>query len=144
MQCLWLTLADSEPATNGQHLLEGIDQDGLQCRRFAHGDRRLVRPENLWSSADARGIATANTDRVHGRPVQLLQHALLLRQPSAASYRARIRCRARVAELGGQEGEALLSHAKKLRPATFHSSERVKQSAAAASCDRADQAQAPR
>jgi hypothetical protein len=112
MQCLWLTLADSEPATNG-HLLEGIDRDGLQCRLFAHGDRHLARPENLWSSADARGIATANTDRVHGRPVQPLQHALLLWQPSAASYRARIKCRARVAELGGQEGEALLTHAKK-------------------------------
>jgi hypothetical protein len=54
-------------------------------------------------------------------------------------------------ELGGQGGEAyhywrlsLSTHSKKLRPPTFHSSERVKQSAAAASSDRADQARAPR
>ncbi len=40
MKCLWITLADPEPATNGQLIYsKGANRSGLRCWRLSHGDR---------------------------------------------------------------------------------------------------------
>jgi glycosyltransferase involved in cell wall biosynthesis len=57
MQCLWITLADPEPATNGQliyskGLIEAACRAGASVTVIG-----LVRPEQLRLSADPRGIA---------------------------------------------------------------------------------------
>jgi glycosyltransferase involved in cell wall biosynthesis len=80
MQCLWLTLADPEPATNGQliyskGLIEAACRAGASLTVIG-----LARPENPRASVDPRGIDW----RLADEPRIFVRRRLLSRDPTVA------------------------------------------------------------
>jgi polysaccharide biosynthesis protein PslH len=99
MQCLWLTLADPEPATNGQliyskGLIEAACRAGAALTVIG-----LARPENPRPSVDPRGI---DWRLAHGRPKSAARR-LLSRYPM-------------VTQRGSPEMERMLEYALAERP----------------------------
>ena len=94
MQCLWLTLADPEPATNGQliyskGLIEAACQAGASLTVIG-----LARPENPRASVDPHGIDW----RLVGERRKSVGRRLLSRDPN-------------VAQRGSPEMRRMLEHA---------------------------------
>src|SRR5260370_42352383 len=68
MQCLWLTLADPEPATNGQLIYsKGLIEAACRAGASLTGTG-LARPENPRASVDPRGIAWRLADQRRKSP----------------------------------------------------------------------------